>query len=115
MEEAQVLFNQTQAANMARIRRLEKQQEFLRRRGKDMLRRGLKTLDELDEIEEKERQEKAKETQQEQQVPTPLAPEQPFEMPPGATIDELLSFGPDLLFSESQGFVFENPPTSQGS
>jgi hypothetical protein len=42
--------------SLARARRLEKQQKFLRSRGKDMVRRGLKTLDELDEAEAKERQ-----------------------------------------------------------
>ena len=44
--------------SLAYIEQLEKQQEFLKCKGKDMLRRGLKTMDELDEVEEKERQEK---------------------------------------------------------
>jgi hypothetical protein len=43
-----------------RLARLKKQKRFLRERGKDMLTRGLKTLDELDEAEEKEKQEKEK-------------------------------------------------------
>jgi hypothetical protein len=42
--------------NMARLERLEKQKKFLKSKGKDMVRRGLKTLDELEEAEEKERQ-----------------------------------------------------------
>jgi hypothetical protein len=42
--------------NSARLARLEKQKKFLKSKGKDMLRRGLKTLDELEEAEEKERQ-----------------------------------------------------------
>jgi hypothetical protein len=42
--------------NMSRIERLEKQQGFLKSKGKDMVRRGLKTLDELEEVEERERQ-----------------------------------------------------------
>jgi hypothetical protein len=58
MEDAQREFHRVQAENMARIRHLEKQQEFLRRRGKDMLRRGLRTLDELDEVEEKEKRDR---------------------------------------------------------
>jgi hypothetical protein len=41
---------------MSCIKRLEKQQEFLKSKGKDMVRRGLKTLDELEEVEERERQ-----------------------------------------------------------
>ena len=49
------------AITSARLAHLEKQQEFLCRRGRDMLRRGFYTLDELEAVEEKERQdEKAK-------------------------------------------------------
>jgi hypothetical protein len=52
------------AVTSARLARLEKQQEFLRRRGRDMLRRGFRTLDELEAVEEKERQdEKAKQVE----------------------------------------------------
>ena len=42
--------------NLARHKRLEKQKKFLKSKGKEMLRRGLKTLDELEEVEERERQ-----------------------------------------------------------
>ena len=42
----------------ARAKRLEKQQKFLKTKGKDMLRCKLKTLDKLEEAEEKEKQEK---------------------------------------------------------
>lgn len=42
---------------MAKILRLRKQQRLFRSRAKDMLRRGLKTMDELDEAEERERKE----------------------------------------------------------
>ena len=42
--------------NMLRIKRLKRQQEFLKTKGKDMVRRSLKTLDELEEVEERERQ-----------------------------------------------------------
>jgi hypothetical protein len=41
---------------MARLERLEKQKLFLKSKGKDMVCRGLKTMDELDEAEEKEKQ-----------------------------------------------------------
>jgi hypothetical protein len=40
------------------MQRLEKQQQFLKKKGADMLRRGLQTLDELDEVEAREREEK---------------------------------------------------------
>jgi len=43
---------------MACIKRVEKQQEFLKRKGKDMLWRGLKTMDELEEAEDKEKRDK---------------------------------------------------------
>ena len=42
---------------MAKILRLRKQQRLFRSRAKDMLQRGLKTMDELDEAEERERKE----------------------------------------------------------
>jgi len=42
---------------MAKILRLRKQQRLFRSQAKDMLRQGLKTMDELDEAEEKERKE----------------------------------------------------------
>lgn len=42
---------------MAKILRLRKHQRLFRSRAKDMLRRGLKTMDELDEAEERERKE----------------------------------------------------------
>jgi hypothetical protein len=40
---------------LAKLLRLERQEEFLRERGMKMLRRGLKTLDELDEAEAREK------------------------------------------------------------
>jgi CO dehydrogenase/acetyl-CoA synthase beta subunit len=41
--------------NMACLERLKKQKKFLKSKGKDMVRCGLKTMDELEEAEEKER------------------------------------------------------------
>lgn len=43
---------------LARVQRLEKQQELLKKRGAEMIRRGLQTVDRLEEIEEQERREK---------------------------------------------------------
>jgi hypothetical protein len=45
-------------AGLARVRELEHRQQELCERGIEMLRRGLKTLDELNAIEEKEKEEK---------------------------------------------------------
>jgi hypothetical protein len=53
---------------MARLTRLRKQRKFLKRRGAEMLRRGLKSMDELEEVEEKERKEKGGQNR----LPTPL-------------------------------------------
>lgn len=47
----------------ARQLRLMKQQKLLKTRASEMLRRGLKTLDQLDEVEEKERLQQGAETQ----------------------------------------------------
>jgi hypothetical protein len=46
-------------ATLAKLLRLDKQQRFLKRQGREMLKRGLKSLDELDAAEEKERDEAA--------------------------------------------------------
>jgi hypothetical protein len=43
-----------------RIRCLKKQQSFLKSKGKDMVRRSLKTMDKLDKAKEKEKQIKSK-------------------------------------------------------
>ena len=51
-----------------RLARLRQQKKFLRKRAGDMLRRGLKTMDELDAVEEKEAREKE---EAERQVLTP--------------------------------------------
>lgn len=51
-----------------RLARLRKQKQFLRKRAADMLRRGVKSLDELDEIEERERLESEEEVLQKQQA-----------------------------------------------
>ncbi len=45
------------SAALAKLQRLQKQKRFLKNRAGEMLRRGLKTLDELDEAEEREREE----------------------------------------------------------
>ena len=48
------------AVTAARLARLRKQRKFLQARGSELIRRGLKTMDELEEAEEKERLEKEK-------------------------------------------------------
>ena len=89
---------------LAKLLRLERQEEFLRERGMKMLRRGLKTLDELDEVEEKERKER-EETERQAAPPNPgasgdLFPD-PFEGYSGA------AFGADLPLSPSSWDISE--------
>jgi hypothetical protein len=58
LEREEKRIRQERKETLAKLLRLDKQEEFLRTRGIAMLRRGLKTLDELDAAEEKERKEK---------------------------------------------------------
>ena len=56
--EVKALALQAVSENAARAQRADKQLEFLRAKGKEMLHRSLQTLDELDGVEEREQQEK---------------------------------------------------------
>jgi hypothetical protein len=113
MEEAQHAFAQAQATNIAKICQLEKQQEFLQRRGKEMLRYGLQTLDELEAQEEKdiirEREEEVASTTIQLAATTAEQPNNP----PGLSSEELLVFESSFwgLIAGSS----ETPPVSQGS
>ena len=64
-------------AGLACIERLEKEQEFLKKRGKDMLRRGLKTLDELDVAEENEQEEERRRASKEYELAKAANPHAP--------------------------------------
>jgi hypothetical protein len=90
---------------MAKILRLRKQQRLFRSRAKDMLRRGLQTMDELDEVEERERQEqKAGESTQQNNQEAVASP--------GPSADLFESLSPS--FWEVWGADAGTPPTSQG-
>ena len=56
--------SQEMTEKAARLARLRKQRNFLHKRAGEMLRRGLKTMDELDEAEEKERQDEIQKEKQ---------------------------------------------------
>lgn len=60
---------------LSKLLRLRRQKKLLRTRGKDMLRRGLKSLDELDAVEEAERL--AQQSQPSDPVP-PISEDSPF-------------------------------------
>ncbi|KFY29404.1 hypothetical protein V491_00047 [Pseudogymnoascus sp. VKM F-3775] len=92
---------------MAKILRLRKQQQLFCSRAKDMLHRGLKTMDELDEAEEKECKEA-------EALANP--PQSPSLTSPGHTTSEY-----DLFSALSPGFFdcwgidSGTPPTTLGS
>jgi hypothetical protein len=52
-----------------KLLRLQRHKKFLRQRAAEMLRRGLKTLDELDEAEEKEKKDREEVEQREREAP----------------------------------------------
>ena len=70
--------------------RLQKQQKSFRKRAWEMLRRGLKTMDELDEAEEKERQEKenSERASCEAVAALPTDPVDPFALDPALVLDQ---------------------------
>jgi hypothetical protein len=55
--EKEITFQAIQAG-LACMQRLEKQQQFLKKKGTDILKQGLQTLDKLDEVEAREKEEK---------------------------------------------------------
>jgi hypothetical protein len=55
LEKEERRLQQQEEEAMAKILRLRRQQRRLKTKAKDMLRRGLKTMDELDEVKERER------------------------------------------------------------
>ena len=92
--------------SLARARCLKKQQKFLKSKGKDIVCRGLKTLDELEEVKERERQietERAAATQ----IYGQAAAANPF-----ARIKILLL---PLEVWANQDFASETPQASQGN
>ncbi|KAK0101600.1 hypothetical protein ONS95_008629 [Cadophora gregata] len=124
MEEDRLKFERDMAfeaamAGLARVRELEQRQAELRERGREMLRRGLRTLDELDEAEAKERVEKAEAREAAEREKQASAARPPTPPPAGDSsefhlVDEPL---PDFgnSFWEDLGFVDGNFAATQGS
>ena len=94
---------QAMAAAAGRLDRLARQRKFLKKRGAEMLRRGLKSMDELEEAEAREAVEREKQASA-ARPPTPLSAGDPSEFP---LVDESL---PDFgnSFWEDLGFVDGN-------
>jgi hypothetical protein len=111
------------ATAMAKLKRLELQRDLLKKRGAEMLRRGLQTLDELDAVEEEERKAKEKKEAEESQqaeahrafalqynlgaAPEPIAN--------GLADDWVASIPADDPFWATLGFDGGTPQPSQGS
>ena len=91
-------------AGLARVRELELRQQELRERGMEMLRRGMKTLDELDEAEEKERSEVAAQAQSAAGVQDPTS-----------VLFGDPNFDPSDPFWATLDFGGEMPQASQGT
>jgi hypothetical protein len=90
---------------MAKILRLWRQQRVLRERREEMLRRGLRTLNELDALEEKERLEIG---ERERAVGEQPNASTSFDVPIG-------DLDPSDPFWASLGFGGETPQASQGT
>ena len=103
---------QTIASALVCLQRLEKQQEFLCKRGSDMLCQGLKTLDKLDTVEEREEREQEMKDKQ-------VAPDTKRQL--ASTTNVFSLFSPkELLAFEAPPWALlgsggEMPPTSQSS
>jgi hypothetical protein len=97
--------SQERKETLAKLLRLDRQEDYLRTKGSEMLRRGLKTLDELDEIENKEKEESKRKEREEADAATATAND--LESDPFAFLQNVpwadLDFGDGTL------------PTSQGS
>ncbi|OBT40809.1 hypothetical protein VE00_08918 [Pseudogymnoascus sp. WSF 3629] len=82
LEKEEERLDREEEETLAKLLHLRKQKRLIRTRGKDMLRRGLKTLDELDAAEEADRvaaEKQAEEAASAQPSSEPLAPtDEPF-------------------------------------
>jgi len=90
LEREEERLDREEEETLAKLLRLRKQKRLIRTRGKDMLRRGLKTLDELDAAEEAERVAAERLAQNPPSVESFL--------PPGLIFDEALPGPPSPSF-----------------
>lgn len=100
----------TEAVN--RLSRLRQQKKLLKTRGRDLLARGLKSLDELEALEEKEKEERETKEKEEAQARRELATTSAAV--PLFSPEELLAFEHPSFWAlvDSESGI---PPTSQGS
>ncbi|KAM0133375.1 hypothetical protein ACHAP3_005898 [Botrytis cinerea] len=102
---------------LARVRALELRQQELRERGREMLRRGLKSLDELDALEEKERLEKERIEKEKEMASASVAGpnDDSFAFDSSSLDPSLLASMDSPSFWANPGIAGGTPPTSQGS
>jgi hypothetical protein len=121
-EEAQEEHERLVASGLAKIRRIRAQRRFLRDREREMLRRGLASLDELDEVEEKEKKdrEEAEQREREAQVAAPSSADasgdpfpDPFEGYSGVALGA--DFHPSPSFWDVSEFVGGTASKDPGS
>jgi hypothetical protein len=105
LEEERLKFERDMAfeaamAGLARVRELEARQQELRERGREMLRRGLRTLEELDAAEAEEKRET-------EAAATQTGSSDPVPAPANAPLDPLggLALDPSDPFWTALGFV----------
>ncbi|APA10970.1 hypothetical protein sscle_07g057400 [Sclerotinia sclerotiorum 1980 UF-70] len=107
---------------LSKLLRLDKQQRFLRGRASEMIRRGLKTMDELDDAEEKERLDKERIGKEQSNSGLSMLAEASSNVLDNSDPSSFLSPSDPFSFQNSSGpfwgdpdSVGEMPPTSQGS
>ena len=102
LEKEEDRLDQEEEATLAKLLRLRRQKKALKSRGKDMLRRGLKTLDELDAVEERERLE-AQALEVAVSLSGPLTAEELAQYDPASLMEEW-----DVVGETPQGVVSQH-------
>jgi hypothetical protein len=77
---------------LAKLLRLERQEEFLRKRGLDMLRRGLRSLEDLEKAEDEDRRERERKEKEETERREQEAPAATSAASTGASSDPLVGY-----------------------
>jgi len=121
LEREEERLDREEEETLVKLMRLRKQKKMLRSRGKEMLRRGLKTLDELDAAEEEEREENERGEQRREAEALPI-PDTDVSSDPFSDLSldpalaaALSDFDPANPFWASLGVGGGTPQASQGT
>ena len=108
--------DQEREATLSKLLRLDKQQRFLRNRASEMIRRGLKTMDELEEVEGRERLENERVEKEKEMASASVAGPSDDSFAFDSSLDpSILASMDSPSFWANSGISGEMPPTSQGS